>query len=132
VIVPVATFLRYYQLSLGYTPGPCYLLAALAGLCGSVLAVWRRPAGSRERQLAAGCLLFTLTAVALLFVPDILEFSWRYELPAVITLPPAGALGLSAIVARHRERRDAVADSAARRDHAAAGRSAGPQRDGGR
>jgi hypothetical protein len=120
VIVPLATFLHYYQLTLGYTPGPFYLLAALAGLCGSVLAVWRRPEGSRERQLAAACLLFTLTAVALLFVPDILEFSWRYELPAVITLPPAGALGVSAVVTRRRERQRPQAQPPNPAEHARA------------
>jgi hypothetical protein len=34
-----------------------------------------------------------------LLVSDLFEFSWRYQLPAVVTLIPAGALGL-AVLAR--------------------------------
>ena len=52
----------------------------------------------RTRQLALGCLLFTATAAVVLLSPDVFEFSWRYELPAVITLVPAGVLGIWAIV----------------------------------
>jgi hypothetical protein len=29
---------------------------------------------------------------------DLYEFSWRYQLPALITLPIAGALGATAVV----------------------------------
>ena len=58
-----------------------------------MLALVRRTRGTRSRQLALACLLFTATAVVVLLVPDVLEFSWRYQLPALITLPPAGALG---------------------------------------
>src|SRR5262249_14258906 len=68
---PIAAFLRSYQLSGGYTPGPL---------------------------LALACLLFTSTAVVVLFAPDVYEFSWRYQLPAVITLVPAGVLGISALL----------------------------------
>jgi hypothetical protein len=32
-------------------------------------------------------------------VSDLFEFSWRYQLPAVVTLVPAGALGI-AVLAR--------------------------------
>ncbi len=28
---------------------------------------------------------------------DLFEFSWRYQLPALVTLVPAGALGISVI-----------------------------------
>jgi hypothetical protein len=56
------------------------------------------------RQLALACLLWTLCAAVVLLVPDVLEFSWRYQLPAMITLPPAGVLGLGAILARWRPR----------------------------
>ena len=104
---PLAGFLRGYQLHGGYTPGPLYLVATLAGLIGSVaLAVWRRTRrravaggeGDRgPRDLALACLLFFVTAVAVLLVSDVFEFSWRYQLPALVTLPPAGALGLVVI-----------------------------------
>ncbi len=97
---PVAAFLRFYQLRGGYTPGPLLALCALAGLAGSLLAGTRRTPDARRRQLAAGCLLFTATAAVILLVPDIAEFSWRYQLPALVTLPPAGVLGIGALASR--------------------------------
>ncbi|HYS32566.1 MAG TPA: hypothetical protein VEM58_09915, partial [Streptosporangiaceae bacterium] len=30
-----------------------------------------------------------------LIVSDAFQFSWRYQLPALVTVPPAGALGLA-------------------------------------
>jgi hypothetical protein len=104
---PVASFLRGYQLHGGYTPGPAYALAALAGLAGSVsLLAGRRlragagdPARTAEasrQACAAACLVFLTAAVAVLLMSDLFEFSWRYQLPALVTLIPAGALGLTA------------------------------------
>jgi hypothetical protein len=93
---PVARVLRDYQLAGGYTPGPLLALFALAALAGSLLALTRRATSAASRQLALACLLFTGTAVAVLLVPDLLEFSWRYQLPAVVALAPAGALGIAA------------------------------------
>jgi hypothetical protein len=93
---PVAGFLRSYQLHGGYTPGPLLLLFTLTGLAGSLL-LFRRLT-DRTRQLALGCLLFTATAAVVLLSPDVYEFSWRYELPAVVTLVPAGVLGIWAVV----------------------------------
>ena len=90
---PVATFLRSYQLDGGYTPGPALALLALLAVAGSVLALFQRGASPRTRRLALACLLFTGTAAVLLLAPDLYEFSWRYELPAVVTLPPAGCSG---------------------------------------
>jgi hypothetical protein len=101
---PVAAFLRSYQLRGGYTPGPLFALFTLAGVIGSVLALLRRSGNPRTRQLALACLLFTVTAVTMLLVPDVLEFSWRYQLPALVTLPPAGVLGFSAILSARRAR----------------------------
>jgi hypothetical protein len=93
---PVAALLRSYQLGGGYTPGPLFALFTLAGITGSALALAGRPGTPGGRRLAVGCLLFTATAATLLLVPDVLEFSWRYQLPALVTLPPAGVLGLGA------------------------------------
>jgi len=31
-------------------------------------------------------------------VSDAFEFSWRYQLPALVTLAPAGALGIGVII----------------------------------
>jgi hypothetical protein len=119
---PIAAFLRSYQLDGGYTPGPVYLLAVLAGLAGSLTLIRRRgdrqregsaergraePAatdraaaghGSAERQLALACLPFLVAGVGVLLVCDVLEFSWRYQLPALVTLLPAGALGIAVIL----------------------------------
>jgi len=95
---PIAAFLRSYQLDGGYTPGPLLALLALTAVAGSVLALFRRATGARGRQLALACLLFTGTAVTALLAPDVYEFSWRYQLPAVVTLVPAGVLGVSALL----------------------------------
>jgi hypothetical protein len=119
---PVAAFLHGYQLDGGYTPGPLLALFALVGLGGSVLVFVRRRAASKDAGLndaaggagarsglqAVACLLFTGTAAILLFVPDIFEYSWRYELPAVVTLPPAGVLGVCALLSYRKARRAAA------------------------
>jgi len=48
--------------------------------------------------LALACLLITASAAAVLLGADLYEFSWRYQLPALVTLPIAGALGATAVV----------------------------------
>jgi hypothetical protein len=103
---PVASFLRAYQLDGGYTPGPLYLVFVLAGLAGSVLVLTRRRGsrGELSHGLALACLLFTATAATVLLAPDVFEFSWRYQLPAIVTLPAAGVLGVAAWLGRREER----------------------------
>jgi len=113
---PAAAFLRSYQLGGGYTPGPLLAIAALAGLAGS-LAVARRRASPAQRQLTLACLLFFSTAAAVLLASDIFEFTWRYQLPALITLPPAGALGI-AVIARYARRRAAGRGARGSQGHA--------------
>ncbi|HEY3958495.1 MAG TPA: hypothetical protein VGM53_34455 [Streptosporangiaceae bacterium] len=106
---PLAQFLRAYQFHGGYTPGPVYLVASLLALAGSLLLLrWRR-LGQRARQAALACLLFTATAVVVVLGPDVYEFSWRYELPAVVVLVPAGVLGLSVLWTWRRERKQPAA-----------------------
>jgi len=115
---PVASFLRAYQLDGGYTPGPLYLVFVLAGLAGSVLVLARRrepvfarsgggSRGERSYGLALACLLFTATAATVLLAPDVFEYSWRYQLPAIVMLPAAGVLGVAAWLGRRQERRQA-------------------------
>jgi hypothetical protein len=114
----LATFLRSYQLGGGYTPGPLLAIFALSGLAGTVLALRRRPGGPRGqpgdsrgqtgdprgRRRALACLLLCGTGLAVLLAADVFEFSWRYQLPALVTLPPAGVLGIGLILDRGAER----------------------------
>jgi hypothetical protein len=93
----VAAFLRTYQLDGGYTPGPLLALCALAGLAGSAAAL-RRRGDQATRQLALACLGLFSAAAFVLLVSDAFEYSWRYQLPALVTLAPAGALGIGVII----------------------------------
>jgi hypothetical protein len=101
VVRPLASFLRAYQLDGGYTPGPLYAFATLVGLAGS-LAALRRRVTAAQQAAARACLLFFTSAVAVLLVSDVFEFSWRYQLPALVTLPPAAALAITVALARRR------------------------------
>jgi hypothetical protein len=100
-----ATALRDYQLHGGYTPGPVFLFGLLAGLAG--IFTFRR-----RHDLALACLLITGCAVAVLLGADLYEFSWRYQLPALVTLPIAGAFGVTALVRYTRARRQPPAPPA--------------------
>ncbi len=100
---PGAVFLRGYQLGGGYTPGPLFALLTLASLAGSA-ALLRRRADPGTRQLALACLLLFTSAAAVLLASDFFEFSWRYQLPALVTLVPAGALGAAVVIRRIRGR----------------------------
>jgi hypothetical protein len=100
---PVAAFLRTYQLDGGYTPGPLLALCTLAGLAGSAVAL-RRRGDPATRQLALACLGLFSAAAFVLLVSDAFEYSWRYQLPALVTLVPAGALGISVIIRSARAR----------------------------
>jgi hypothetical protein len=101
---PVAAFLRSYQLGGGYTPGPLLAVFALAGLAGSA-ALLRKRADPGTRQLALACLLFFTSAASVTLVSDLFEFSWRYQLPALVTLAPGGALGIGVIISSIRTQR---------------------------
>ncbi|MGH3393587.1 MAG: hypothetical protein ACRDPO_02755 [Streptosporangiaceae bacterium] len=102
---PIASFLRSYQLKGGYTPGPLLALATILGAIGTLFVLRRRQRGTRQRELATACLLVFATAALILLISDFTEFSWRYQLPALVTLPPAGVLGVSVLVAQFRDRR---------------------------
>ncbi len=105
---PIAAFLRSYQLHVGYTPGPLFLISLLIGLAGAVIAFLRRRRFALARQAAIASLLFFATGVIVLGVSDLFEFTWRYQIPALVTLPPAGALGVAAIVLSLRKQREPV------------------------
>ncbi len=97
---PLTVGLRFYQLHGGYTPGPVLLLGLLLGLAGIFTFGRRRD----PENLSLACLLITGSAVAALLGADLYEFSWRYQLPALVTLPMAGALGATAIARQVRNR----------------------------
>jgi hypothetical protein len=98
VWAPAAGFLRGYQLHGGYTPGPLLALCTLTGLAGSVTLLVRGRSARLAREPARACLLFFASAVSVLLVSDLFEFSWRYQLPALVTLVPAGALGVTVLL----------------------------------
>ena len=99
--------LRDYQLHGGYTPGPVFLVCLLTGI--AAIFTYRRRGDPATNGLALACLLITGSAVAVLLGADIYEFSWRYQLPALVTLPIAGALGATALVRYFGARRAAAA-----------------------
>lgn len=84
-----AAALRAYQLNLGFTPGPVMALAILLALGG--LVARGRTRGAPARGVAA---LYLFGGVTALLVADTFEFSWRYQLPGLVLIPVAGALGL--------------------------------------
>lgn len=96
VVAGLASFLRGYQLAGGYPPGPLFLLAVVAGLAGCA-GLLRRRASAQRRATAEACLLTMASAAAVLLASDFFEFSWRYQLPGLVTLPPAGALGIMVV-----------------------------------
>ena len=113
VVKPIATFLRAYQLDGGYTPGPLLLFTLITGLIGSLfLLVRRKYLDERGWQTARACCLVLASGVLLLLLSDTFEFSWRYQLPALMTLPPAGALGITVMIGFFTQRRRARSGAA--------------------
>ena len=96
--LPGARFLRAYQLGGGYTPGPLLLICMLAGLAGGATALIRRRSLDPQRlALARASLTFIVTVVPLLVVSDLFVYSWRYQEPALVTLPVAAALAAACL-----------------------------------
>ena len=96
---PLAGRLARYQ-HVGHTPGPVLAACAVAGLL-TAAGVGR----ARRSGLRVAAWTFAATCLAVLVSAAMgSAFSWRYQLPQLVLLPPAGALGLSALL-----RRDLVA-----------------------
>jgi hypothetical protein len=91
----LARFLRGYQ-RFGYVSN---LLLGL-GLVAALLAA----AGvgrARHSGLRSAALLFALMALAVLVpVVAVNQFTWRYQIPQLVLLPPAAAIGLTALLRR--------------------------------
>lgn len=95
VTEPLTHFLRGYQLGVGYTPGPLLFVGGLAAILAA-LGVGRASASG----LRVACLVWTMAGVGVVLVSDLYEFSWRYQLPALVLLPVAGVLGITALARR--------------------------------
>jgi hypothetical protein len=98
--------LRSYQ-SVAYTQGPI-LLAALLGALAVGVRLFERRKGRREARWAA--LVLAGAGVALVMTPSLAAgFSYRYGIPLLVVLPPAGILaadiGLDSLRARIGHRR---------------------------
>jgi hypothetical protein len=91
--VAKAEFLQGYQLSAGFTPGPVLLAGLVLGMAGAA-GLGR----ASKSGLRSACLLWVVVGAGLLLSADLYLFSWRYQLPALVTLPPAGVLGLTALI----------------------------------
>ncbi|MGF7234748.1 MAG: hypothetical protein ACQSGP_07295 [Frankia sp.] len=107
--VPVlGGFLRGYQ-RLVYTPGP---FLALCGAVGATVAV-RRTSDRRVRQ---ECFLLVTGSLALVVLPSATAvFDYRYLLPTLVLLPPAGALGVTRLLRGGKGRISANPTGSARR-----------------
>jgi hypothetical protein len=92
-----AAFLTRYQ-QVFHTPGPSLFLAALLGSAASAGVGRARRSGDR---VAAG-LLVGVCLTSLLTTAALSGFGWRYQLPQLALLGPAGALGLTALLRRPR------------------------------
>lgn len=110
VTEPLTHFLRAYQLNVGYTPGPFLFAAGLAALAAA-LGVGR----ASSSGLRAACLVWTMAGVGVVLTSDLYEFSWRYQLPALVLLPVAGVLGVTALARRARSDEARDGDAAAPR-----------------
>ncbi|MFN2495950.1 MAG: glycosyltransferase [Pseudonocardiaceae bacterium] len=88
----LAALLRGYQLTVGYTPGPLLGLALVVGLLGGFGFGRARRSGIRAASLLVSGLGGTVLLTAAAF-----EFSWRYQLPGLVLLPLAGAMGITAL-----------------------------------
>jgi len=95
----LAEFLRGYQ-RVGYTPGPLLAVALILGLVG----LWGQPR-VRGRPLRAESFLFVSLGVVMLLIPVMtVMFDYRYMVPALALLPPAGLIGGTVIARRLQDR----------------------------
>ena len=106
---PVSWLNRYQQG--GYTPGPllalCLVLVVVAAALGA-----RDRAGRDQRE---GALLFGLTGFLLILIPAaVVGNEYRYLLPALPVIPPAGAMAIHSLIRRWRPSERAPGESTTR------------------
>lgn len=95
---PVARFLRGYQ-TVGFTPGP--VLALTAGL--GLVAAFRRRRREGSRLWLPAATLAGAGLLSLLLPALTAGFDFRYTLPTLLLLPPAGVLGAVSILQARRK-----------------------------
>lgn len=95
VVRPITEFLRGYQLSVGYTPGPVLGVFGIIALLAGFGLGRARTSGIRSAALLAVGMALTILLASAAF-----EFSWRYQLPSLVLLPLAGVLGITALQGR--------------------------------
>ena len=88
---PIAQALRSYQLTVGYTSGTLLGLMMITGIVASLGVGPARYSGIRGATLLVSGL-----GITVLLTAAITMFSWRYQLPGLVLLPMAGALGVTA------------------------------------
>jgi hypothetical protein len=94
----LGSFLRTYQ-RFAYTPGPLLAAALIIALSASLGLGRARNSGLRAAAFLFGAmgLVVSISSVA------VLTFSWRYTLPQLVLLPPAAAVGATALLSRRGE-----------------------------
>jgi hypothetical protein len=101
-----AELLRSYQVG-GYVPGPLLAAALLAGVVAA-LGVGR----ARTSPLRPAAFLFSAMALLLLLTTvSINVFSWRYWVPELVLMPPAGAVAAVALTRRRKPPHDGAEES---------------------
>lgn len=94
VVKPLAHALAGY--SDIYIPGPFYAAGLIVAFLAA-LGIGR----ARRSGFRTSAFLFAATCVLLLLISTALSiFSWRYQLPQFVLIPPAAALGLTALLRR--------------------------------
>jgi hypothetical protein len=94
----IARILARYQRWV-YTPGPVLALGLVLGLLGAV----GLPRHARRRLRAESLLLAGAGLIVLLVPAATAMFDYRYVLPTIVLLPPAGALGATVLWGRWRD-----------------------------
>jgi hypothetical protein len=100
----LAGFLRDYQ-RFGFVPGPVLAIGLIAALLAALGLGRARRSGLRSASFlfaATGVVLFASTVAAN-------QFTWRYQLVLLLLLPPAAALGLTALLRKPAARTDRAA-----------------------
>jgi len=95
VDLPLARFLRGYQ-RIAATPGPLFALGLLAGLLAALGLGRARRSGLRSAAFLFAAMGFVVFAS----VVATNQFGWRYQVPMLVLLPPAAAIGLTALIRR--------------------------------